>query len=41
MAFSVLALQSGGIALDDPTCVTKTFPAFREELRRLFGPPLG
>ncbi|MFI9778640.1 3-phosphoshikimate 1-carboxyvinyltransferase [Streptomyces sp. NPDC051956] len=41
MAFSVLALRSGGITLDDPTCVTKTFPAFHEELRRLFGPPLG
>ncbi|MFD3558171.1 hypothetical protein ACFWVU_00645 [Streptomyces sp. NPDC058686] len=41
MVLSVLALRSGGIALDDPTCVTKRFPAFHEELRRLSGPSLG
>ncbi|MGW5402024.1 3-phosphoshikimate 1-carboxyvinyltransferase [Streptomyces sp. NPDC003952] len=36
MAFSVLGLRVGGITLDDPACVGKTFPGFHEELRRLF-----
>lgn len=38
MAFSVLGLRAPGITLDDPGCVTKTFPGFHEELARLFGP---
>jgi 3-phosphoshikimate 1-carboxyvinyltransferase len=38
MAFSVLGLRARGITLDDPGCVTKTFPGFHEELSRLFGP---
>ncbi|MGW7360158.1 3-phosphoshikimate 1-carboxyvinyltransferase [Streptomyces sp. NPDC054802] len=38
MAFSVLGLRAPGITLDDPGCVTKTFPGFHEELSRLFGP---
>jgi 3-phosphoshikimate 1-carboxyvinyltransferase len=38
MAFSVLGLRAPGITLDDPDCVTKTFPGFHEELSRLFGP---
>ncbi|MCJ1678540.1 3-phosphoshikimate 1-carboxyvinyltransferase [Streptomyces sp. APSN-46.1] len=36
MAFSVLGLRTGGITLDDPSCVSKTFPGFHDELRRLF-----
>ncbi|MFF4456118.1 3-phosphoshikimate 1-carboxyvinyltransferase [Streptomyces goshikiensis] len=36
MAFSVLGLRTGGITLDDPACVAKTFPGFHDELRRLF-----
>ncbi|MFB6615699.1 3-phosphoshikimate 1-carboxyvinyltransferase [Streptomyces sp. NPDC085524] len=36
MAFSVLGLRVEGITLDDPACVTKTFPGFHDELRRLF-----
>ncbi|WP_030774018.1 MULTISPECIES: 3-phosphoshikimate 1-carboxyvinyltransferase [unclassified Streptomyces] len=36
MAFSVLGLRAGGITLDDPSCVGKTFPGFHAELRRLF-----
>ncbi|WP_262387302.1 3-phosphoshikimate 1-carboxyvinyltransferase [Streptomyces sp. TRM49041] len=36
MAFSVLGLRVPGITLDDPRCVTKTFPGFHTELRRLF-----
>ncbi|MFI2379176.1 3-phosphoshikimate 1-carboxyvinyltransferase [Streptomyces sp. NPDC018964] len=41
MAFSVLALRVPGITLDDPGCVSKTFPGFHQELARLFGPPAG
>ncbi|MFF3111393.1 3-phosphoshikimate 1-carboxyvinyltransferase [Kitasatospora sp. NPDC057904] len=40
MAFSVLGLRAPGIELDDPSCVTKTFPGFHAELRRLFPAPL-
>ncbi|WP_030799508.1 3-phosphoshikimate 1-carboxyvinyltransferase [Streptomyces sp. NRRL S-337] len=36
MAFSVLALRAPGIALDDPGCVSKTFPGFHTALRRCF-----
>lgn len=37
MAFSVLGLAvPGTITLDDPGCVTKTFPDFHAEMRRLF-----
>ncbi|MCX4542466.1 3-phosphoshikimate 1-carboxyvinyltransferase [Streptomyces sp. NBC_01565] len=36
MAFSVLGLRADGITLDDPACVSKTFPGFHDELRRLF-----
>lgn len=36
MSFSVLGLRAPGITLDDPSCVSKTFPGFHEELRRLF-----
>ncbi|NMO35053.1 3-phosphoshikimate 1-carboxyvinyltransferase [Streptomyces sp. GMY01] len=37
MAFSVLGLAAPGtIILDDPDCVTKTFPGFHTEMRRLF-----
>ncbi|KOX07621.1 3-phosphoshikimate 1-carboxyvinyltransferase [Streptomyces sp. NRRL B-3648] len=37
MSFSVLALGSGvRLDLDDPSCVSKTFPGFHAELHRLF-----
>ncbi|MGW0930757.1 3-phosphoshikimate 1-carboxyvinyltransferase [Streptomyces sp. NPDC002644] len=37
MAFSVLGLAARvPLTLDDPYCVTKTFPGFHEELARLF-----
>ncbi|MER6569713.1 3-phosphoshikimate 1-carboxyvinyltransferase [Streptomyces sp. NPDC001093] len=37
MAFSVLGLAvPGSVTLDDPQCVTKTFPDFHTEMRRLF-----
>jgi 3-phosphoshikimate 1-carboxyvinyltransferase len=37
MSFSVLALGSGvPLELDDPGCVSKTFPGFHAELHRLF-----
>jgi 3-phosphoshikimate 1-carboxyvinyltransferase len=39
MSFSVLALRAEGITLDDPDCVSKTFPGFHAEFRRLFGRP--
>ncbi|MGH7868051.1 MAG: 3-phosphoshikimate 1-carboxyvinyltransferase, partial [Candidatus Dormibacteraceae bacterium] len=37
MSFSVLGLHTSGIRLDDPECVSKTFPSFHEEFCRLFG----
>ncbi|MFE9427168.1 3-phosphoshikimate 1-carboxyvinyltransferase [Kitasatospora sp. NPDC006697] len=37
MSFSVLGLRSAGITLDDPDCVSKTFPEFHQEFARLFG----
>ncbi|AIV36237.1 3-phosphoshikimate 1-carboxyvinyltransferase [Streptomyces sp. SID6013] len=36
MAFSVLGLRSPRLTFDEPECVVKTFPAFHEELNRLF-----
>ncbi|MFG2893090.1 3-phosphoshikimate 1-carboxyvinyltransferase [Streptomyces sp. NPDC048248] len=36
MAFSVLGLRAPGLTLDDPGCVTKTFPGFHTALRRCF-----
>ena len=36
MSFSVLGLRTPGITLDDPECVSKTFPGFHEEFARLF-----
>lgn len=37
MSFSVLGLAvPDTIALDDPSCVAKTFPEFHDEMRRLF-----
>lgn len=35
MSFSVLALRTPGIVLDDPACVSKTFPEFHEALADL------
>ncbi|GAB3845726.1 hypothetical protein GCM10029963_24460 [Micromonospora andamanensis] len=37
MSFSVLGLRVPGLVLDDPACVSKTFPGFHAELARLFG----
>ena len=37
MSFSVLGLRVPGIELDDPACVSKTFPEFHQEFDRLFG----
>jgi 3-phosphoshikimate 1-carboxyvinyltransferase len=36
MSFSVLGLRAPGVVLDDPQCVTKTFPGFHQEFTRLF-----
>jgi len=36
MSFSVLGLRAPGVVLDDPQCVTKTFPGFHQEFARLF-----
>lgn len=35
MAFSVAGLASGGIEIEDPGCVAKTFPGFYDVLERL------
>ncbi|GIJ09769.1 3-phosphoshikimate 1-carboxyvinyltransferase [Micromonospora andamanensis] len=37
MSFSVLGLRVHGLVLDDPACVSKTFPGCHAELARLFG----
>jgi 3-phosphoshikimate 1-carboxyvinyltransferase len=37
MSFSVLGLRVPGLRLDDPACVSKTFPGFHAEIARLFG----
>jgi len=34
MAFAVLGLVTDGIQIEDPACVTKSFPAFWDELER-------
>ncbi|MGR3311110.1 MAG: 3-phosphoshikimate 1-carboxyvinyltransferase, partial [Candidatus Brocadiales bacterium] len=34
MSFSLIGLRTGGIKIKDPTCVSKTFPSFFEELGR-------
>jgi 3-phosphoshikimate 1-carboxyvinyltransferase len=35
MAFAVLGLITPGMAIDDPGCVSKTFPGFWDALDRL------
>jgi 3-phosphoshikimate 1-carboxyvinyltransferase len=35
MSFSVTALRTRGLTLDDPNCVRKTFPQFHDTLREL------
>lgn len=35
MSFSILGLRVPGLTLDDPYCVSKTFPEFHQELSRL------
>ena len=37
MAFSVLGLRRGGIAIEDPACVSKSYPQFFDDLERLRG----
>jgi len=37
MSFAVLGLAVPGIRIQDPGCVGKSFPAFWEELKRLYG----
>ena len=37
MSFSVLSLRYPGLRLDDPACVSKTFPDFHDELAGVFG----
>lgn len=40
MSFSMLSLRHAGLRLDDPACVSKTFPTFHDELARVFGRPV-
>jgi 3-phosphoshikimate 1-carboxyvinyltransferase len=37
MSFSVLGLRAPGIELDDPACVSKTFPEFHTVFATAFG----
>ncbi|MBB0231691.1 3-phosphoshikimate 1-carboxyvinyltransferase [Streptomyces calidiresistens] len=41
MSFSVTALRTPGITLDDPDCVKKTFPGFHRVFAEVWGPPAG
>ena len=34
MAFSLLGLVADGISVEEPECVTKSFPGFWEEMQR-------
>ena len=36
MAFSLIGLKVGGIRINDPDCVSKTFPNYFEVLQRLY-----
>ena len=35
MAFSILGLRRGGIRIEDPECVTKSYPGFYKDLETL------
>ena len=37
MAFSILGLRRGGIVIEDPRCVSKSYPRFFDDLDRLRG----
>jgi 3-phosphoshikimate 1-carboxyvinyltransferase len=36
MAFTLIGLKSGGITIDNPTCVSKTFENYFEIIETLF-----
>lgn len=36
MSFAVLGLARGGIQIEDPSCVAKTYPTFWDDLRRVY-----
>lgn len=38
MSFAVLGLKVGGVRILDPTCVSKSYPGFWEELKRIASP---
>jgi 3-phosphoshikimate 1-carboxyvinyltransferase len=35
MAFSLIGLRAAGVSIENPTCVSKTFPKFFEALDSL------
>jgi 3-phosphoshikimate 1-carboxyvinyltransferase len=36
MSFFVLGLARGGVTIEDPSCVAKTYPGFWEDVRRCY-----
>ncbi len=36
MSFAILGLAHGGVQIEDPSCVAKTYPAFWDDLRKLY-----
>jgi 3-phosphoshikimate 1-carboxyvinyltransferase len=36
MSFAVLGLAAGGVSIDDPACVAKTYPGFWDDVRACY-----
>jgi 3-phosphoshikimate 1-carboxyvinyltransferase len=44
MSFAVLGAAAGGVTIEDPPCVSKTYPGFFRDLARIYaaaGVPFG
>lgn len=35
MAFAILGLRQGGLSIEDPDCVAKSYPGFWDDLTRV------
>ncbi len=36
MSFAILGAAAGGVTIEDPACVSKTYPAFFRDLRPIY-----
>jgi 3-phosphoshikimate 1-carboxyvinyltransferase len=41
MSFAVLGAATGGIQIEDPACVAKTYPGFWQDLAGAYADPSG